>query len=144
MNISIIRDVKPPSRATDKSAGIDFYVPNNYIPEDIHPGEFVLIPSGVRTRMPENSMLMAANKSGVCTNTGLIVGAQVIDEDYTGEIHLHLMNVGDTITSVAPGEKVVQFIIVPVSYESINVVPNTQLFAGATKRGEGNFGSTDD
>jgi dUTP pyrophosphatase len=144
MNISIIRDVKPPSRATDKSAGIDFYIPDGYIPIDILPGESVLIPSGVRARVPHGMMLMAANKSGVCTNTGLIVGAQVIDEDYTGEIHLHLINVGDTTTSVAPGEKVVQFIIVPVSYENINVIPNPQLFAGPTERGEGNFGSTDD
>lgn len=143
MNISIIRDVKPPSRATDKSAGIDFYVPNGYMPTDILPGESVLIPSGVRTRIPHGMMLMAANKSGVCTNTGLIVGAQVIDEDYTGEIHLHLINVGDTITSVAPGEKVVQFILVPVSYENMCVVDNKFLFAGDTERGGGNFGSTD-
>jgi dUTP pyrophosphatase len=144
MNIAIIRDVKTPSRATEKSAGIDFFIPNNYIPEEIHPGESVLIPSGIRARIPRDMMLMAANKSGISVNKSLIVGAQVSDEDYQGEIHLHLINVGDTIVSVAPGEKVVQFILVPVSYENICVVDNTQLFAGRTKRGAGSFGSTDD
>ena len=143
MKISVIRNVKTPTRGTGKSAGIDFYVPNDYTGQtELIPGESVLIPSGIRAKVPEGFMLAAFNKSGVCTKKKLIVGASIVDEDYQGEIHIHLINAGDDVATFERGDKLVQFILVPVNYEGIEVVDNTELFEQKSERGEGGFGST--
>lgn len=140
MKIQKIRDVKTPTRGTSKSAGLDFYVPNDYPETMIGPDESILIPSGIRVQIPDGYMLMAANKSGVCTKTGLIKGAEIIDEDYEGEVHIHLINTSLYSTMVTPGQKVVQMILVPVSYDGVEVVD--QLESRNTERGAGGFGST--
>jgi dUTP pyrophosphatase len=143
MKIAVIRDVKVPVRGTDKSAGIDFFVPNDYKGKTkLTPGESVLIPSGIRANVPAGFMLTAFNKSGVATKKSLIVGAAVVDEDYQGEIHIHLLNAGEDVATFEAGDKIVQFILVPVSYLNVEVVDNTILFAEASQRGEGGFGST--
>ena len=46
MNIQKTRNVKTPSRGTNLSAGLDFYVPEDFQETTIHTGESVLIPSG--------------------------------------------------------------------------------------------------
>ena len=157
MNISIVRDVKTPVRGTEKSAGIDFFVPNDFSEAVLAPRHDILIPSGVVANVPENRMLMAAEKSGVVTSkqavelagrtpkpsaftSVVILGAKIVDEDYQGEIHIHLINVGDEPVIIRPGAKIAQFILVPVDYADINVVPRDQLFSKKSERGEGGFG----
>ena len=100
---------------------------------------------------------MAAEKSGVVTSKQaaiaagrtpkptaytsiVILGAKIVDEDYQGEIHIHLVNVGNEYVLIKPGTKIAQFILVPVSYQGIEVVPESELFLEATERGEGGFG----
>lgn len=160
MKIAKVRDVKTPVRGTEKSAGIDFFVPNDFNTVVLRPGRDLLIPSGIKAAVPKGFMLMAAEKSGVVTskkaaiiagrtpkpaayNSIVILGAKIVDEDYQGEIHIHLINVGDAPVVIKPGTKISQFILVPVSYDDVEVVPEEQLFSEITKRGDGGFGSTD-
>jgi len=70
------------------------------------------------------------------------VGACVVDEDYQGEIHLHVYNFGNEETLVKPGEKLLQMVLLPVNYVSVEVVEEDQLFGETTERGDGGFGST--
>jgi dUTP pyrophosphatase len=140
MNIQKTRNVKTPSRGTSLSAGIDFYVPEDFQETTVHPGESVLIPSGIRAHVPSGYALIAFNKSGVATKQNLSVGACVVDEDYEGEIHLHLTNVGRSHTTVKPGQKLTQFILIPVSYMDVHVLE--ELPDRNTERGAGGFGST--
>lgn len=142
MKIAIIRDVKTPTRGTKKSAGIDFYIPEDFPPFNLKPQESILIPSGIMANIPEGFMLMAANKSGVSTKKSVIVGAGIVDEDYQGEIHLHLINIGVLETSFLPGDKIVQFILIPVNYTDVELVLSTDLFPEISSRGKGGFGST--
>lgn len=143
MQVSLIRDVKIPNRGSSKSAGIDFYIPNDCTMDlRVNPGSSILIPSGVKANIPEGYMLTAFNKSGISTKKNMIVGACVCDEDYQGEIHIHLFNNGPVVQEFNPGDKVVQFVLVPVSYDSIEVVPESELFNETSERGEGGFGST--
>lgn len=161
MKIAKVRDVKTPERGTDKSAGIDFFVPNDFIEKILPPQRDMLIPSGIKTKIPEGYMLMGAEKSGVVTSRQaavlagrtpkptayssiVVLGAKIVDEDYQGEIHIHLVNVGNEYVTIKPGTKIAQFILVPVSYDGIEVVPETELFSEETNRGEGGFGSTGD
>lgn len=155
-------DVKSPERGTVKSAGIDFFVPNDFNngqPLLLAPGEDVLIPSGIIVGLPENTMLMGADKSGIASSstakklagitpkkdahdTSLIVGAKIIDEDYPGELHIHIINVGRVYASIRAGMKIAQFILVPIRYDSVIEVKNfSDLQIPQTER-TGGFSST--
>lgn len=159
MKFCKVRNVKSPVRGTDKAAGIDFFVPNFGKGLMVNPGNDVLIPSGIKMEIPEGYMLMAANKSGVavskwaCLGVGrtpkvdafesvIVVGAKIVDEDYQGEILIHVVNVGKSKVYIKPGMKIAQFILVPVSYEGLEEVPEERLFDHSSKRGEGALGST--
>jgi dUTP pyrophosphatase len=140
MKIQKLRDVKTPNRGTSVSAGIDFYVPEDFDTTTLKPGESVLIPSGIKALVPRGYALIAFNKSGVAVKQGLSVGACVVDEDYEGEIHLHMINTSDKDQVIATGQKLVQFALIPVSYfdvEEVEVLPSRN-----TERGAGGFGST--
>ena len=159
MKVSLIREVKTPTRGTTGSAGIDFYVPNSLKGIGVSgkceirsfngnqhiaiaPHGDALIPSGVKVQVPEGWALIAFNKSGVAVKHGLSVGACVIDEDYQGEIHLHLTNRTQSEIIVNAGDKIIQFVLLPYSKEGITVVPLEELYETTTARGEGGFGST--
>jgi len=160
MKYTKIRDVKSPGRGTPQSAGIDFYIPNDFnsgMPRAIPPGGKALIPSGIKVNVPSGHALIAFNKSGVASKTGLIVGACVVDEDYQGEIHLNVINTNQPFeiydadghysttsgyVTINPGEKLVQFILLPVNYEIPVEVEMGELYEESTVRGEGGFGST--
>lgn len=158
MRYSKVRAVKSPVRGTGKAAGIDFFVPDGF-EAIVRPSGDLLIPSGIKAEIPEGYMLMAADKSGVVTSkyayiragrapkkdafeSPVIVGAKIVDEDYQGEIHIHLVNCGDEKIHVKPGMKIAQFILVPVSYESLEEVPESELFTKSSERGDGALGST--
>lgn len=158
MRYSKVRDVKSPERGTDKSAGIDFFVPTEF-DMMVYPHMDVLIPSGIVAEVPEGCMLMAADKSGIATSkrareamgvipkddtfsSPVILGAKIVDEDFQGEIFIHLINLGNHPVRVKPNMKIAQFIIVPVSYESLEEVPRKKLFRAPSERGGGALGST--
>ena len=141
MKISKVREVKTPTRGTEKSAGIDFYMPDG-ISETIEPGQSCLVPSGIKANIPAGYALIAFNKSGVAVKKNLYVGACVVDEDYQGEIHINLTNVGTRTTTIESGEKIIQLVLVPVFYDEIEVVDEDVLFKKQSERGTGGFGST--
>lgn len=158
MKFAKVRDVRTPERGTPKSAGIDFFVPNDMDPIVLAPGQDTLIPSGIKAKIPEGYMLMGADKSGIAASataqarvgikpkinslSSLIIGAKIVDEDYQGEIHIHVINVGRQSVTITPGMKLAQFILVPVSYDGLEEVFEENLFDRETARGEGAFGST--
>jgi dUTP pyrophosphatase len=140
MKVQKLRNVKTPNRGTVASAGIDFYVPEDFETVSLNSGESVLIPSGIKVQVPRGYALIAFNKSGVAVKQGLSVGACVVDEDYEGEVHLHMINTSDKDQVVATGQKLVQFVLIPVSYfdvEEVDEIPSKN-----TERGAGGFGST--
>ena len=144
MQLSKIRNVKTPTRGTTGSAGIDFYIPDDYPPNlcTIEPGGRFFIPSGIKANVPDGFALIAMNKSGVSMKKGLMVGACVVDSDYQGEIHLHLINASNKPATIEPGDKLVQFLLVPVNHCAVELVDVDELFEEETTRGSGGFGST--
>ena len=144
MKIAKIRNVKTPQRGTDGSAGIDFFVPDDYPNKlcEIKPLERFFIPSGIKANVPDGYALIAMNKSGVALKKGLVVGACVVDSDYQGEIHLHLINTSDKPVRIQPGDKLTQFLLIPVDHCPVEVVNEGDLFEEETTRGSGGFGST--
>jgi len=159
---SKVRDVKTPTRGTSLSAGIDFYVPNDFKACTLTPLSDILIPSGIKADFPKSHMLIGVDKSGIASSSSakinagmlpyvshefapkpsLIVGAKLVDADYQGEIHIHIINVGHTSFRIEPGMKISQFVLVPVLYADIQEVPEDELFTDKTDRREGGFGHT--
>lgn len=154
-----VRDVKSPERGTQYSAGIDFFVPNDFEPAILNPGADILIPSGIKVGLPPSTMLMAADKSGIASSakakvevgmkvkddlsdSAIIIGAKIIDEDYPGEVHIHLINVGQNIVRISPGQKVAQFIIVPVLYSIPEEVKSQEELRIPQTERTGGFSST--
>jgi len=160
-----VRDVKSPSRANRYDAGIDFYVPEftttflkdlreknpsseissfNII---LRPGQRILIPSGIHCKMFDNNRaLIAANKSGVATKFGLVFGAQVVDYEYQGEIHLSLIYTGQGICEILPGQKILQFLETPIFTSEVEITEREtpiEFYKEVTTRGAEGFGSTD-
>lgn len=115
----------------------------------IKPHGRVNIPSGIRSFISPNVALEAQNKSGIATKYGLVYGASVIDANYTGIIHLSLINTTDKEVDLPLGMKIVQFIprlidISPIEvYDSRNISME-EFYTGFefSNRGEGAFGST--
>jgi dUTP pyrophosphatase len=165
-----VRDVKTPERGTGEAAGIDFFVPtadetfvkdfvkkNNDLPMPIMarvdensmqitvmPQGRVLIPSGFHTYLAPGTALIAANKSGIATKAGLIFGAQVVDSDYTGEIHISVINTSNTPVTIKSGDKLIQFIHTPVLLSPLEEVDRETFdkLHDNSERGAGGFGST--
>lgn len=161
-----IRDVKSPVRGTVEAAGIDFFVPNydekfeaDFAEKNpkisyeagifnmkirIEPGQRALIPSGIKTWIEPGTALIAANKSGVASKKGLIFGAQVVDSDYSGEVHINVINTGKDTVIVETGDKLIQFIHTPVLLSPIDEVDEYIFNAlhDKSQRGAGGFGST--
>jgi len=142
MKISKVREVKTPTRANSTDAGIDFFVPEDTKKFTLSPGDSCLIPSGVKVNVPEGFALVAFNKSGVAVKKSLHVGACVVDCGYQGEVHINLTNVGDCETDINPGDKIVQFVLLPLGNPKVELVEESNLYESESSRGEGGFGST--
>lgn len=145
LKIAKVRDVETPNRGTFESAGLDFYVPNDFFPSGsivLLPHQSALIPSGIHAQIPKGFALIMFNKSGLAFNKDFKVGACVIDEDYQGEIHLHVTNTGMSNQRINNGQKLVQGILIPVNYAEVLEVDFADLYKEETERGNGGFGST--
>ena len=165
-------DVKSPDRGGSKlNAGIDFYIPdysqdfmmqlgeknkNNNVKawlgrsegEDLRlhievgPHSQVNIPSGIKVILPEDKCLIAANKSGVATKYNLHVGAQLIDPNYRGQIHINLLNNSDQPIKLQEGQKIVQFLEMDFytdDFEEIGIL-EYNMTPDPDERGEKGFG----
>lgn len=170
LKVTKTRNVKTPARGTSVAAGVDFFVPED-IPESVFlekcattcctpkytmnelnqikeiylkPGESVLIPSGIKMKIPDGYALIFFGKSGVGSKRQLDSISCVVDQDYEGEVHLHFVNAGLNEQCIAAGDKIVQGVLLPINYAPVEVIENAEeLFAGSTSaRGEGGFGST--
>ena len=144
LKVKKVKDVKTPQRGTKGSAGIDFFIPESQEPITLAPGESAFIPSGIKANIPTGYALVAMNKSGVAAKRSLLVGACLIDEDYQGEMHIDLKNVGTESQTLNPGDKIIQLVCLPINYVEIQEVQSeSDLFGDVvTERGEGGFGST--
>ena len=101
-----------PTRATEKSVGLDFYSPANYIKL---PHSQLLIPTKIKLRIPPGHYGRLASKSGLAILRHLHVCVGVIDPNYTGEIKVLLTNTAPCAHSIFRGDPIAQLILEKVS-----------------------------
>lgn len=146
-----VRSVYSPQKAHDTDAGFDFFIPDGTYKSEwgengrpVMPGESVLIPSGIKMDVPAGYALVFFNKSGIASKRKLLVGAQVVDHGYSGEVFINLHNVGTDIINLRDGEKVVQGLVLPVPKIEMIESDADQMWTNTeSERGDGGFGSTD-
>ena len=112
----------------------------------LKPGHRILIPSGIKGLLePPASMLMAANKSGIATKKGLIFTAEIVDSPYVGEIHIGVYNTSQETQIIEAGQKLVQFIHVPVYITEPEEIQQEEFYSESQmwgSRGDKGFGSS--
>jgi len=93
--------------------------------------------TGVHVQLPKGTVGLICSRSGLNIISG-ITSTGVIDEGYTGEIKVNLINHSNKGYRVFEGEKISQLVILPVLYEEVEIVEELE----ESERGENGFGST--
>lgn len=129
-----------PQRATSGSAGYDFKAPFSF---ELHPGETLKIPTGIRVKIDEGWWLGCLPRSGLgfkyrfqLNNTMGVIDSDYYESDNEGHIFAKVTNDSNEnkTVSVEAGSGFVQAIFIPYGityYDSANGVRN------------GGMGSTD-
>lgn len=125
---------KLPTRAHESDAGLDLYSADYY---SIFPGEKIIVQTGIKIAIPEGYAGLIWDKSGLA-RAGLHSIAGVIDAGYRGEIIVSLINLGQDIYHIAPGQKIAQILIQKI--EAPQIVE--RKISDQTDRSKNGFGST--
>lgn len=134
------RDYPLPSYATEGSAGLDLRALLDE-PLTIKPGETVLIRTGLAIYIGDPNLAgLILPRSGLGHKHGIVLGNLVglIDADYQGELMVSCWNRGQDVFVMQPGERLAQYVLVPVVQAEFEVVEAFQ----ASSRGAGGFGSS--
>lgn len=130
-------DIKLPTRATEHSAGYDFYSPIDVI---IQPNEMVMIWTDVKAHMFHDNLLIINVRSSMGKQPIMIANTQGwIDSDYyenpdnDGNIGIRLFNLGNTPYEIKTGDRIAQGVFVKYG---------TTMDDNTTTTREGGFGST--
>ena len=126
-----------PSKGTELAGAFDLYMPES---GSVSNNEPVKVALGFATAIPPHHVALVLPRSGVGAKHGVELNntCGVIDADYRGEWFATLRTKDGKPYSWSAGDRVLQFLIVPV------VTPVLERVADlpATVRGTGGFGST--
>ena len=112
-DIKLYKEFNMPSRATNLSAGYDFYSLKDFT---LKPGQIIKIPTGIKVMMENDEYLLLCVRSsqGFKYNIRLCNQIGIIDKDYynnpenEGHIWIALQNEGNDNYTVKKGEAIVQ------------------------------------
>ena len=139
---------QPPRRANPSDAGMDLaFAPDSGEPATIRPGESMICATGLKFGVPHGYMLQIMNRSSIAAKRSLVVGAQVVDAGYNGEVFINLHNIGQDVQVIQPGERVAQAVLIPVVHVSPVEYEWDDLYSRVrvhSSRGDGALGSTDE
>lgn len=125
-----------PQKAHSGDLGYDLYAGESAA---IFPNETKVVKTGIAIQFPAGYGGFIKDRSSVATKKGLFTVAGVIDNGYIGEICIAIFNGTDSLTHIAPGEKIAQLVLIPtVNFE----VTEVDEVVSADQRGDGGFGST--
>ena len=140
MKYTLLQNGIAPTVGSPGSAGIDFYLPDNYPGEYLEPGESIKIELGVKVIIPQGKVGIFFNRSSIGSQ-GVILGACVIDSDYRGQLIVNLHNVGEIGFLLKRKMKIVQMVVLNYTTE-LEQISLTDYGKDVTIRNTGGFGST--
>ena len=127
-----------PKYGTEFSAGADLVNAGGDVV--VEGGKTAIIHTGIAMEIPVGFVGLVYARSGMATkrNRAPANKVGVIDSDYRGELMVALHNHGAVPQTVEPGDRVAQFLIMPVITAQFMEVDSLD----ETERGAGGFGST--
>lgn len=123
-----------PERAHETDAGYDLRTPVDFT---LFAHDFAVIDTGVHIQLPPGKCAVLTGKSGLYTKHR-ITSSGLVDEGYTGSIHVGLMNHSDETMAFRRGDKIGQFYITDYYAEPLEIVDELD----ESERGDHGFGST--
>jgi dUTP pyrophosphatase len=133
------KDDQPvPRYGTSGSAGIDLTAFEAGV---IPPGSDMMVRTGLHFRFPEGYFGLIKARSGLSKKNKIEVGAGVIDNDYTGEVLIHLYNHGSSPFPFQKNDRIAQMLTLPYAQLEIHPVSDIAQIP-KTDRGDKGFGST--
>lgn len=96
-----------------------------------------LIKTGTKIQLPRMHVGLIWSRSGLSVKHKLEVGAGCIDENYRGEICVHLYNYSEVDYTVCEGDRIAQLLVIPLG--DVRMVKGD---LGDSSRGENGFGSS--
>ena len=125
----------PPTRETAGSIGYDLRSPRF---ARISPrGGTYYLPLGIAFQIPEGHYGRLAPKSGLAIYRSIGVLAGVIDQDYTGEVFVLLINHDDKLSyQIRPEDKIVQLILEKASIarlQEVDTLEDTERSPGGAR-----------
>ena len=127
-------DAVLPVRKTEESAGYDI---SSYRDYSIPANSWQLIETGLSFTVPKGTYGQLSSRSGLSMK-GTIVGAGIIDRDYTGHVQVLLFNLSSTVLDIKKNDRVAQLVIKHISTPEVKLVQSLE----DTLRGTDGFGST--
>lgn len=131
-----------PQYETFGSAGMDVRAMLD-TPVAIHPGNRMLIPTGLYVEIPVGYEIQVRPRSGLALKKGITVlnTPGTVDSDYRNGIGVILINLGQDDFIVESGDRIAQIVLNQVP--QIEWIPvNSTEELSSTDRGLGGFGST--
>ncbi len=137
LNIKLTHEdaILPNNSGNNGNAGYDMYSVEDVI---LNPGDDELIKTGWCCEFPKGFVMIIKDKSGRRWKGKLQTGAGVIDAVYRDEVRIVLRNISDVPVEIKKGEKVAQFIMIPIWNGAPKQVTELDM---SSDRG-GGFGST--
>lgn len=133
-------DAKLPAYQSIGDAGADIYADADV---EIRPGQTVTVPTGVKAIIPGGYRISIVPRSGLSLKTGLRVtnAPGTIDCTFRNEIMVIVQNTGDSIYTVAKGDRIAQMILEKTPKIDFVEVSEEEFDKFRTNRGAG-FGSS--
>ena len=121
-------------RAHEGDAGLDIRAIHDGI---VKAHQSATFSTGIHIALPHNTMGDIRPRSGLMFKHEILTFGTV-DESFTGEIRVHLMNLSDEDYCVKRGDKIAQLVVTQIVYVQIDNVKELD----ETDRGAQGFGST--
>jgi len=102
-----------------------------------------LVPTGLTFDIPDGTEIQVRTKSGLAINQGLMVlnSPGTVDQGYTGEVKVIVMNMNNHPTTIKKGQKIAQGVVSPVYCGKwVNVIETQEI--NDKDRSSNGFGST--
>tara|TARA_Y100000310_G_C20666991_1_gene808109 strand:- start:1246 stop:1779 length:534 start_codon:yes stop_codon:yes gene_type:complete len=129
---------KLPTKAYEGDAGFDLYS-DQKIRVTGHTKQ--RISTGVRLAIPDDYCLVVKDR-GSTPELGLTHAAGVIDQGFRGELFITLVNFTPWPVDLAVGDKLLQFLVLPVPRVKLVEVTETETINTNTERGEKKLASS--
>lgn len=112
-------------------------------PVTLKPLERHLVPTGLYFQIPEGYEIQVRPRSGLAAKQGISVlnTPGTVDQGYTGEVKVILVNLSNDKVTIEHGERVAQAVLCPVLTKRNTTLTKLNNIT-STDRGEGGFGST--